>query len=395
LHEATERGSRFGFGAPWVHRRSAQIWPLNADPFLAGGVLSLANWVNAAPSAFEPNHVFLEPLLEPDRPWTETGYLALAVALVSKDSDARGAALDVLIAGIEDGRAAPAQLADVFVRLMPGGCVKLNRVQQALAEVARVSPLNASSVSQILEAFIIGVPSGLRITAGPCRALGDVRDPANRPSDTLNITVREDDRVAGDSSHKFCHIDLPNRLVKRRPDSEAKREMAEPQGRLTIPFGDCENEFSCLSDAPLGKGSIRSSLRIAFPVIGCTASAPWRDSKSRLSASNRFLIRSRIDSTVISSSPDSAANRARSAAFASGSRKAASHKVVNFRSGCPAAVRSGFIAFVPFSMSQLGRLSGTTGLAAASGNRPVLVRLAIRRPFGQNADGIWNAVSHK
>ena len=87
------------------------------------------------------------------------GYLALAVVLVSKDSDSRGAALDALIAGIEDGRAAPARLAEVLVRLLPGGWMKLNRVQQALAEVARVSPLHAGSVAQLLEAFFLGVPT--------------------------------------------------------------------------------------------------------------------------------------------------------------------------------------------------------------------------------------------
>ena len=49
-------------------------------------------------------------------------YLALPVALVSKDSGSRGAALDALIAGIEDGRAAPGRLAEVLLLLLPGGC---------------------------------------------------------------------------------------------------------------------------------------------------------------------------------------------------------------------------------------------------------------------------------
>ena len=67
LHEATVRGSRLGFGTPWMHQWSAQIWPLNADAFLAGGGLSLADRVNAAPSAFGPT------TSSSNRCWSRTG----------------------------------------------------------------------------------------------------------------------------------------------------------------------------------------------------------------------------------------------------------------------------------------------------------------------------------
>ncbi len=234
LHEATLRGSRFEFGAPWVHQWTGQIWPLNADPFLAGGVLSLANRVNAAPSAFEPNHVFLEPLLEPDRPWTEMGYLALAVALVSKDSDSRGAALDALIAGIEDGRAAPARLADVLVRLLPGGWVKLNRVQQSLAEVARVSPLHAGTVAQLLEAFLTGVPT---LPSDAHHLLGLLlellTDLQTAPSENLRGRLQSE-RYSGKSAKlarsllALAAMDLPVKLAEAcRQNGESRLARAE------------------------------------------------------------------------------------------------------------------------------------------------------------------------
>jgi hypothetical protein len=127
------------------------VWPLNADPFLADGAQSLSQRVNAPSSTLEPNYVYLSPVVEPDRPWNEMAYLVVWIALVSKDADSRGAALDAVIVAIDDGRAATKTAADILLRLLPGGWVKSNRVAEVCREIARVSPLHAWWAADLLE----------------------------------------------------------------------------------------------------------------------------------------------------------------------------------------------------------------------------------------------------
>lgn len=150
LHEI----ERLNFYAAWYYQWLRSIWPLNGDPVLVPGVSALSNRVNAPASTLEPNYVILEALLEVDRPWTELAYLTLWIALVSKDPDSRGAGLDALVGGIEDGRADAARMVDVLARLMQGDWVKLNRVAAALRETARVSPLHAWFAAEVLQGFV-------------------------------------------------------------------------------------------------------------------------------------------------------------------------------------------------------------------------------------------------
>jgi hypothetical protein len=138
----------------WGFQWLAAVWPLNLDPFYADGIRMLLGRVNAPASAFEPNYAFLQPLLEPDRPWTEMAYLTAWIALVSKDADSRGAALDAIIAAIDDGRLDPQLAARMLARLMPSGWVKLNRLADAWREISRVSPLHAWQAADVLQAFL-------------------------------------------------------------------------------------------------------------------------------------------------------------------------------------------------------------------------------------------------
>ena len=121
----------------------ATIWPLCLDSFFTQAVCEMAARIDKPASAFEPNHVYIKPLLEPDRPWTEMAVLAVWMALASKDTDARTAALDVLVESVSDGRAMPDQMGDVLSKLQRGRWLKLHRVADALGEIARLSPLHA------------------------------------------------------------------------------------------------------------------------------------------------------------------------------------------------------------------------------------------------------------
>jgi len=147
----------WGIGNPWITDWLATIWPANVDPLLAEGARALTQRVNSPASMLEPNYVYLAPLLEPDRPWTELAYLVAWIALVSKDADSRGSAMDAIIAAVEDGRADWRAAADVLLGLLPGGWIKLNRVGDVGREVSRVSPLHSWWVAEFLQCFIGGL----------------------------------------------------------------------------------------------------------------------------------------------------------------------------------------------------------------------------------------------
>jgi hypothetical protein len=182
----------------WIIDWMAMIWPLNTDPFLAEGARALTQRVNSPASAAEPNHAYLAPLLEPDRPWSELAYLAEWIALVSKDADSRGSAMDALIAAVEDGRADWRAAADVLLRLLPGGWVKLNRVADACREISRVSPLHSWWVAEFLQSFVAGLEQAPRDLYHPLTLLVEllsgfqlaVNAPARERLATLSIPGR-------------------------------------------------------------------------------------------------------------------------------------------------------------------------------------------------------------
>jgi hypothetical protein len=74
----------------------------------------------------------------------------------------------LLIAGIEDGRAHPGELAAVLRKLAAGGWLKGHRLVQTLAEVARVSPLHAWAVASVIEAALdVFLGQSSRANVGP------------------------------------------------------------------------------------------------------------------------------------------------------------------------------------------------------------------------------------
>ncbi len=151
-------GPKWGFTVSWAPSWKAQwltsIWPLNCESRLAAGAAVLCQRVNAPASSLEPNYIYLMPLLEPDRPWSELAYLACWIALISKDADSRGLGIDCMVQAIDDGRATADQAADVLVRLLPGGWVKLNRVANTLEEIALVSPHHTWWTANLLQGFL-------------------------------------------------------------------------------------------------------------------------------------------------------------------------------------------------------------------------------------------------
>ncbi|HPU79637.1 DUF6493 family protein [Accumulibacter sp.] len=154
-HEAAAHHSlTVGHAAPWMLEWSRILWPLNSEAFLAQGAQRMVERLDLAATTGEPLHAYLEPLFESERPWSELGMLVLWLGMAGRDGDLRGLATDLLIAGIEDGRAHPGELAAVLRKLAAGGWLKGHRLVQTLAEVARVSPLHAWAVASVIEAAL-------------------------------------------------------------------------------------------------------------------------------------------------------------------------------------------------------------------------------------------------
>ncbi len=154
LHRGGDHYTAGGTDVAWARRWAGTVWPMNADPLLATAARAMAHRLDDAGSTMEPNHAFLDPLFDADRPWTPVACLAAAVGLAGRDADVRGLCVDALIEAVADGRFDPRPLAAQLGLLAGGGLLKLNRVGGALAEVARVSPLHAWAAAEVLAALV-------------------------------------------------------------------------------------------------------------------------------------------------------------------------------------------------------------------------------------------------
>jgi hypothetical protein len=142
------------FGLPGaresLHRWAATLWPANLDPFFAAGIGVPARSYMIA-DMLRQRAIFLEPLFDPDVPFTEMAQVLLALALCQKEPEVAGSAIDVMIELIRDGRCAGTELGHVFARLLPSGLIKLNRLGNRLESVARASLLHTHVCAHIVQ----------------------------------------------------------------------------------------------------------------------------------------------------------------------------------------------------------------------------------------------------
>lgn len=118
-------------------------------------------------SAEWANHVFLEPLLDPDVPLDEHGLMLLAIALNTKEARENALATDALIQAITDGRVVGPELAaplafhwhPVHEDVTYSHRATASRWAKTFANVARASVLHAEIVRRILEAFFAVPPA--------------------------------------------------------------------------------------------------------------------------------------------------------------------------------------------------------------------------------------------
>lgn len=141
-------------GTPWVAQWLTWLWPQNPAAACMRGAVMLVERTDDNASSWSPSHGYLQVLFQPGRPWREPGHLLLCVALIGKDADARGLAVDAMIEGVEERLFDPALFAETMERLIEGGWVKLNRLGDALTPVIQASPLHAVVVSEAVQLWL-------------------------------------------------------------------------------------------------------------------------------------------------------------------------------------------------------------------------------------------------
>ncbi len=159
LHGRHNQWSVYGLCSAWLHEWVSMVWPANPDAMLKNCIEAMIARVDDKSSIFDPNHAFLHPLFVPDLPLSEMARLALWVGLISRDTDARGTAIDVLVQAIQDGRAHPDQFGELLVKLASGDCVKMNRACASLAEIARLSSFHARFAYHVLDMWLASLDS--------------------------------------------------------------------------------------------------------------------------------------------------------------------------------------------------------------------------------------------
>lgn len=141
-----------GWGDAWL----ASLWPSNTEPFLLIAVQHLLCRLDSSATSldFMAAAPALPPLLKPERNWSRTAIYALWLALFSRDADARAVAIDALVEGLLDGRAHPDPLADVLIEIARFNWAKLNRLEEGLRQVARISRWGSLVISRVLDRLI-------------------------------------------------------------------------------------------------------------------------------------------------------------------------------------------------------------------------------------------------
>lgn len=133
---------------------AALCWPHHLDAFFASGLVNISLTFDWSTTKVWPEHAFLTPLFEPDRPFSLPAAMLVCLSLCAPPGDLSRAAIDVLVEGIADGRVHPAPFAEPALRIAETPWFQFGRFTTNLAEVARVSPHHAWAVRGLLEALI-------------------------------------------------------------------------------------------------------------------------------------------------------------------------------------------------------------------------------------------------
>ncbi|MGH1364308.1 MAG: DUF6493 family protein [Calditrichia bacterium] len=146
--------SYLNYSGSWLIQWAMQTWPANLDGSLKNATYFFVSRVNDNANTFQPNYAFLAPIFNSVLPWTEMTYVAVAIALISKDADSSGHAVDLMIESIEDSRMHPAKMSETLIKLARGGWMKTNRLADRLSQISQVSQLHSLVCFMMLDTFL-------------------------------------------------------------------------------------------------------------------------------------------------------------------------------------------------------------------------------------------------
>lgn len=191
-------GSRYymgEFGTPWVAQWLGLIWPQNPAAACLRAVKRLTPRSDSDSSGWEPSQGFFQVLFRPALPWREPEHLLACIGLIGKDADARGLSVDAVIEAIDARLFDPALFADVLARVAEPGWIKLNRLADALMQIAQASPLHAAVVDETLQHALPRLDLGQTNAHRLLETLAETRALTGRP---ITAPVREAlSKVAG------------------------------------------------------------------------------------------------------------------------------------------------------------------------------------------------------
>jgi Family of unknown function (DUF6493) len=152
-----------------LNRCVAMLWPANLDPFFAAGARLYPGQYFDRATLVQRAH-FLEPLFDPDVPFSEMAQVLVAISLTQQEPEVTGLAVDALIELIRDGRCVGTELGSVLARMVGTNLVKLNRLAKHLETVARASLLHAHACAQAVQmacASLTEAPKDLHFLLAP------------------------------------------------------------------------------------------------------------------------------------------------------------------------------------------------------------------------------------
>ncbi len=159
-----DQGSRWILGSVADVRYRQAIWPADPTPVFIQGIHSIVDRMFRPASGFTPTAAYLEPLLDSHLRVSSLAELALALALVAQDADARTMAVDAAIAVVADGRLLGDELGRIYAELLRvEGFLKLGRVADAVNAIAPNSLLHQLACARLLEELLVVIdPPGPR-----------------------------------------------------------------------------------------------------------------------------------------------------------------------------------------------------------------------------------------
>ena len=220
-------------------RWCATIWSLNLDAFFEEGISAISHNLDWHTALWE-NRTYLEPLLDPDTPFSRAALVLVALGLAARDPTEQALAVDALETALVDGRTNGLALGAEIDWLVREQIAAPARLAATLTRLAGTSDLHAREVADAIERVIrfeaAKPPRGLHALLGLLAraAFGHV-DRRERPAsdrlplcgDRIEQTRSARPRVARPTARFRSRGERPARATPRWRVERAERWMSD------------------------------------------------------------------------------------------------------------------------------------------------------------------------